>query len=246
MRVCIACRKVGAGVEKCAHPGKCKIIHKGMRLVRAGDMIEETPREGVLIEMPPSDPTTVLPGDAAPRVIDLSPRFNLPDESDLHKGVTPVKHDPEYLLAGGMPGVESIYAASASEVASTVPVVTSPDGNPKTAVGVTKPSLHAIPPVALLFLGQAMKDGNDKYGLVNWRYDPITASTYYNALMRHALAWWDGENADPKTRIKHLAYIMANCAILLDAEAQGTLTDDRPGLPGTTAQMIEFMTRKPE
>lgn len=124
--------------------------------------------------------------------------------------------------------------------------VTSPDGNPKTAVGVTKPSLHAIPPLALLHLGQAMADGNRKYGLVNWRHDPITMSVYINAIWRHLLALWDGQNVDPTTGIKHTAYIMANCAILLDAEAQGTLNDDRSSIAGKTAELIEQMTRKPE
>jgi hypothetical protein len=48
----------------------------------------------------------------------------------------------------------------------------------------------------------------------------------------------------PTTGIKHLAYIMANCAILLDAEEQGTLTDDRSPIPGKTAELITRMTRE--
>lgn len=192
-----------------------------------------------MIEMPHHDGP--IPGDAAPRM------------------PLPAQHDPEYIAAGGAltrsEVTSALHAPSLVQplqpnVAATItprdgrPVITSPDGNPKTAVGLTKPSLNAIPPVALLHLGKAMADGNRKYGLVNWRHDPITASTYYNALMRHALSWWDGEDVDPLTLIEHLAYIMANCAILLDAAAQGTLTDDRPALKGKTAELIRNLTEK--
>ena len=297
------------GVEKCTRVGQCKIVYPGMRIERGSDVIEENPREGVLIEMPPTDPSTPLRGDAAPHTTPADgtqhdPGYTGSSDRIPVTGATPPAYplDPEemaktelkrldlveelicireivslsevraFLCAHGSPtgkvahlpldridaaldaarawprqrapDPSSSNPAPQTEVASAV--VTSPDGNPKTAIGITKPSLHAIPPVALLHLGQAMADGNRKYGLVNWRYDPITFSTYYNATMRHLLALWDGENHDPATQIKHLAYVMANCAILLDAEAQGTLTDDRPGLPGMTAEMIRFMTRKPE
>ena len=44
-----------------------------------------------------------------------------------------------------------------------------PDNNPKTVIGLTKPPIAPIPPVAILHLGQAMSDGRRKYGLMNWR-----------------------------------------------------------------------------
>ncbi len=224
MRLCHYCKKVGPAVEIDCPTGKtkCQIISRGWRYSPPGDFIHE---RGEPVFM--SDGSS-LPGDADPAM------YGGPSS-----GVE-VIHDPVPEI------MERLRADLLTPMPNGRPIVTSPDGNPKTAVGITKPPLHAIPPVALLYLGQAMQDGNNKYGLVNWRYDPITFSTYYDAFMRHALALWDGQDVDPKTKIKHLAYMMANCAILLDAEAQGTLTDDRPGKPGMTAALIERMTRKPE
>lgn len=102
-----------------------------------------------------------------------------------------------------------------------------PDGNPKTVLGQAKPSLHAIPPNALLQLGAVMANGEAKYGLFNWRAEPISALVYYDALMRHLLEWRDGTDIDSESGKAHLAHVMANCAILLDAMSCGTLNDNR-------------------
>lgn len=103
-----------------------------------------------------------------------------------------------------------------------------PDGNPKTVFGTAKPSTFAVPPLAILHLGMAMQNGADKYGAFNWRDAPVTASTYYNAIGRHLLAWHAGEQIDKYSKCHPLAHVMANCAILLDAEAHACLKDDRP------------------
>lgn len=102
------------------------------------------------------------------------------------------------------------------------------DTNPKTAYGKAKPPMQFVPPAALLELGLVMEHGASKYGPMNWRKDPISASTFYDALMRHAFQYWDGNDRDLESRCKHVAHIMSCCAILLDAEVNGTLIDDRP------------------
>lgn len=117
-----------------------------------------------------------------------------------------------------------------------------PDTNPKTAVGLTKPSLRAIPPAALLHLGRAMSNGEGKYGLFNWREHAVSSSVYYDAAMRHLLAWWDGENEAADSGVHHLAHVMACCAIVLDAHASGKLNDNR-GLPGAFPELVEGYTR---
>lgn len=117
-----------------------------------------------------------------------------------------------------------------------------PDTNPKTAVGLTKPSLRAIPPAALLHLGRAMSNGEGKYGLFNWREHTVSSSVYYDAAMRHLLAWWDGENEAADSGVHHLAHVMACCAIVLDAHASGKLNDDR-GPPGAFPELVECYTR---
>jgi hypothetical protein len=102
------------------------------------------------------------------------------------------------------------------------------DLNPKTRYGLAKPSLTYVPPVGLFEVGRVMEIGAAKYGPMNWRKDPVSYSTYVNGALRHLLLAWDGEDFDRETKIKHLAHAAANLLILLDAEAQGMLHDDRP------------------
>lgn len=71
------------------------------------------------------------------------------------------------------------------------------------------------------------KHGADKYGERNWRVSEILASTYEGAIMRHFLAWAQGEDLDPDSGLPHLAHIRACCAVVLDSEIAGTLVDDR-------------------
>ena len=110
-----------------------------------------------------------------------------------------------------------------------------PDDNPKTVLGLTKPSIASVPPIALFKIGAAMADGARKYGRFNYREHAITASTYYDAVMRHLLAWWDGEDVAADSGVDHLAHAAACLCIAMDARSLGKLNDDRKlpgGLPG--------------
>jgi len=118
-----------------------------------------------------------------------------------------------------------------------------PDTNPKTRVGLTKPSMRGIPSTALLHLGGAMGDGVEKYGQFNWREHAVSASVYEDSIWRHLLAWRDREDIAADSGIHHLAHVMACCAILLDAEEMGKLNDDR-GLPGNAPEIIAAWTKK--
>lgn len=70
--------------------------------------------------------------------------------------------------------------------------------------------------------------GADKYGERNWRVDPIKASTYEAAILRHFMAYfYEREDLDPDSGLNHLYHIRACCAVMLDAEMSGTLIDDR-------------------
>jgi hypothetical protein len=101
------------------------------------------------------------------------------------------------------------------------------DNNVKTAAAISKPRTSAVPPKAILALGAAMQDGANKYGLFNWRETSVSATVFYDAIMRHMLAWYSGEDDAPDSKQSHLAHIMANCAILLDAPDAGVFKDDR-------------------
>lgn len=131
-----------------------------------------------------------------------------------------------------------------NEVSGAIPKTGSsyPDDNPKTVFGTAKPSVHAIPPSAIIHLGQAMAVGERKYGLLNYRDKRVTASTYYNAAFRHLLEYWDGENRDGESGCHPLAHVMACCAIILDAENQGTLNDDR-GTAGYVHGLISALSK---
>lgn len=111
--------------------------------------------------------------------------------------------------------------------------------DPKAAIGIKKPSTFAIPPSAIIRLGQAMQNGAEKYGLFNWRQTEVKASVYYDAAMRHLMQWRDGDGdvVDKDSGLSHLAHVMACCAILIDAEEIDRLYDDR-GMPGNASDII--------
>lgn len=101
------------------------------------------------------------------------------------------------------------------------------ESNPKDLIGSTKPSISAIPLSPLYMLGAAMTEGT-KYGRHNYRVVGVRASVYFDAAFRHMSAYWEGEDLDPVSGIPHLAKAMACFVILLDAEENGMLADDRP------------------
>jgi hypothetical protein len=117
------------------------------------------------------------------------------------------------------------------------------DSNPKTQYGIAKPGLSNVPPLPLLAIGRVMANGASKYGPMNWRALPVSSSTYYDAAMRHLMAWWDGQNNDPETGLPHLAHAAANLCILLDADSGPWLEDDRP-IAGYTNEFISDNTKK--
>ncbi|TCR07303.1 dATP/dGTP diphosphohydrolase domain-containing protein [Neorhizobium sp. JUb45] len=103
-----------------------------------------------------------------------------------------------------------------------------PSTNPKRAFGVRKPSAQFIPPVAIIEESAVMALGAAKYGAFNWQDDPVDATTYYSAAIRHLLQWFSGEDRDTESGASHLAHVRACMGILLDAQGAGTLIDDRP------------------
>jgi len=119
-----------------------------------------------------------------------------------------------------------------------------PDDNPKTRFGVTKPAMSVVPPDALVHLARAMQNGAAKYGAFNWRERNVSSTIYYDAALRHLMAWFDGEEEAPDSGVHHLGHVMACCAILLDARENGGLNDNRPK-PGRFAALIEQFTVSP-
>jgi len=110
--------------------------------------------------------------------------------------------------------------------------------NPKDLLGVKKAPLHLVPPVSIAIMSQAFADGAAKYGPYNWRENPVSASVYQAANLRHGLAWWDGQDYSADAMVHHIGHRMACDAILLDALSLGILIDDRPK-PGAAVAVFD-------
>lgn len=101
--------------------------------------------------------------------------------------------------------------------------------NPKELAGSKKPAIwNVVPRWVVALVGRVMSVGAAKYGRFNYRDSNVSAMTYVDAMERHLQLWQDGEDKDEETGVSHLASVMASCAILLDAQANGRLGDDRP------------------
>lgn len=100
--------------------------------------------------------------------------------------------------------------------------------NPKDALGVNKVPFHCVPCGPLLEMGLAMMEGGRKYGTHNYRAIGVRMSTYYNAVMRHMMAWWEGENIDPDSGVHHIVKAMTSLLVLRDSMLMGNCEDDRP------------------
>lgn len=102
------------------------------------------------------------------------------------------------------------------------------DTNPKDAVGVKKVPLHVVSSPVLMEIGLAMLEGDRKYGGHNYRVAGVRASVYYDALMRHIMSWWEGEDIDPDSGLNHVTKALSTLTVLRDAMLNDMWTDDRP------------------
>ncbi len=114
--------------------------------------------------------------------------------------------------------------------------------NPKHNAGIKKASLSCVPAPVLMEVGIGMQEGAAKYGRHNYRAVGILASVYYDATMRHVMAWWEGEDIDSdsctfdeqtgepiqESGLSHITKAICSLVVLRDAMIQNKVTDDRP------------------
>lgn len=81
-----------------------------------------------------------------------------------------------------------------------------------------KPPVGLISSRAIIEEAKVMGFGCDKYDAHNWRKG-ISWQRLVNALLRHALAYNNGEMYDPETGISHMAHIRCCAGFLLEYEA---------------------------
>lgn len=100
--------------------------------------------------------------------------------------------------------------------------------NPKNAVGSAKAPLSCVPTGVLMELGVAMMEGARKYGRHNYRAAGIRTSVYFDAVMRHMIAWWEGEDLDADSGLSHITKAIATLVVLRDCQMNRRVADDRP------------------
>lgn len=110
--------------------------------------------------------------------------------------------------------------------------------NPKQRFGDKKIPLQLVPPAATIYSAIGLAEGAAKYGAYNWRDTGVESMTYVGAIMRHCLAYLDGEDIDPEGGKPHLAGLLASAAILADATEAGMLIDNRPKKNGSAGKVI--------
>lgn len=102
------------------------------------------------------------------------------------------------------------------------------DTNPKDAVGISKVPMSTVPAQVIAEIGLGMLEGSLKYGRHNYRIAGVRSSVYYDAALRHLIAWWEGQDIDPDSGLSHITKAMASLTVLRDAMINDKLNDDRP------------------
>ena len=100
--------------------------------------------------------------------------------------------------------------------------------NPKDIIGVRKAPLSCVPMNVIAEIGVGMLEGASKYGRHNYRAVGVRSSVYFDATLRHLVAYWEGEDADPDSGAHHLAKALTSLVVWRDAQMQGKCEDDRP------------------
>lgn len=109
--------------------------------------------------------------------------------------------------------------------------------NPKDVFGVLKAPMSTVSAPVMAEIGVAMLEGAAKYGRHNYRAVGVRSSVYYDATMRHLMAWWEGEDTDPDSGMSHITKAITSLVVLRDAMIQGKAEDDRP------PSSVEFIDR---
>lgn len=100
--------------------------------------------------------------------------------------------------------------------------------NPKDAVGIKKVPMSVLPANVLGQVALGCAEGALKYGRHNYREMGVRTSVYYDATMRHLMAYWEGQDIDPDSGLPHVIKAISSLVVLADAIMNDKVTDDRP------------------
>ena len=103
--------------------------------------------------------------------------------------------------------------------------------NPKDTIGSKKLPFSTLPWAVLGEAAAGMGEGAIKYGKHNYEVVGIRNSIYFDATLRHLIAWFLGEDIDPESGIHHVTKAITSLMVLRDAQLYDNVTDDRPVAP---------------
>ena len=86
--------------------------------------------------------------------------------------------------------------------------------------------IGALDPRAVIEVGKVAGFGARKYARYNFAKG-YAWSLSFDAVQRHLLAWWDGEDRDPESGLSHLAHAAWHCLTLMTFAFRKRGTDDR-------------------
>jgi hypothetical protein len=71
--------------------------------------------------------------------------------------------------------------------------------------------------------------GAKKYFANSYRQgETVVWSRTYGSIMRHMMAFWEGEDNDPDSNISHISHAITGLVVLRDSMMQENWVDDRP------------------
>lgn len=89
-----------------------------------------------------------------------------------------------------------------------------------------KPRTELLPTAPLLGVAEVLTFGAKKYEAHNWR-GGFEYSRLIGAALRHILAYNDGEDADPESKLCHVDHALCCLMFLSEQIKKGTGLDDR-------------------
>lgn len=136
---------------------------------------------------------------------------------DLQYQVTEVEELNDILRWDGKP-------VPAALVQDEVRVTNEKTGGEK---GQKAQQFNLLPWPQLADVAELYAEGAKKYAAHNWRKG-YNWSLSFDSLIRHAMAFWGGEDLDPETHCKHLASVVFHCFALMYFSEHHADLDDRP------------------
>ena len=112
--------------------------------------------------------------------------------------------------------------------------------NPKALLGLTNLPMTMLSPLTIALGNLGKLNGKLKYGGANYIGTEVVMSIYMDAILRHFYAILCGEDADPIDNVPHWGAILANIDIIVNAQAAGSLIDDRLRSDGQLEAMREL------